>query len=343
MAASPPPVAVIKSPAEKALASSWHAVEQFLERNGLSVALLEQTEDNLRQWFASRILHSLVEAMGSAHKRVEHAAYAATGRQLQVEPLLLSPSVSGTTYSQAAGQLLDRYQLEKWLEVLSTPTTPQPTYDPAARQQLVQAIQDWLGILLVLEGKCPGAKELLLPFPPKPSYLTSRIQELAGGSCVDEFRWNAGKTPLDAMAMAKKWNGNDFPTDSSVLCYLFCVYLLHPNWRFQGDFKLSTPRTSFFIGTLPHKPGEHFRAILPQMPAPTKSTGYVILFQSRFGDPLYTLSTGQDEEIRVKGHSGLFRGLALFLMILRLRDHDWIGQNRLHNLGLSKVVCTENF
>ena len=197
-----------------------------------------------------------------------------------------------------------------------------------------QAIQDWLGILLLLEGKCPGAKELLTPFPK--SYLTSRIQEIAHGSCVNGFRWNAGKSHV----RGKKWNKNDFPTDSSILCYLFCVYLRHPSWRFEGDFKVSTPRTSFFTGTLPHKPGEHFRAILPQMPAP-KSTGHVILFQSRFGDPLYTLSADNQEEIRVTGHSGLFRGLALFLMLLRRRDHDWIGQNRLHNLGLHSVVATQ--
>ena len=51
----------------------------------------------------------------------------------------------------------------------------------------------------------------------------------------------------------------------------------------------------------------------------------------------------EGEEIRFSGHSGLFRGLALFLMLIRLRDHDWIGQNRLRDLGLSKVVCTDKF
>ncbi|QDZ19101.1 Cytochrome B561 N-terminal domain-containing protein [Chloropicon primus] len=359
--ASPPPVSVVKSPGEKSLASSWEAVGDFLERSGMSVNLLELTEDNLRQWFASTVLHTLVDRIHNAHRVVERAA-AAPGAAcpanvppppVKVLPLTMCPSVGleEATGGRGKDQYLDKYQLEKWLEVLSSAPAPQPTppttmslfsspatqqpqYDQAKRKDLVQAIRDWLGLLLLLEGKCPGAKELLPPFPK--AYLNSRIHEIAAGSCVNGFRWNSGKSHLPA----KKWNKNDFPTDSSILCYLFCVFLRHPGWRFEGDFKLSTPRTSFFIGALPHKPGEHFRAILPQMSAP-KSEGHVILFQSRFGDPLYTLSTGRAEEVRFSGHSGVFRGLALFLMLIRMLDHDWIGQNRLQNLGLAKVVCTE--
>lgn len=364
--ASPPPVSVVKSPAEKSLASPWGAVGDFLERSGLSVGLLEQTEDNLRQWFASTVLQSLVAAIHGAHEAVERAAAlpgaacptSVVPPPVRVLPLPMCPSVGLEDASKSKGgdrdQLLDKYQLEKWLEVLTSDAAPkaqpapatslfgaspltlaqQPQYDPKRRQELVQAIRDWLGILLLLEGKCPGAKELLGPFPK--SYLNSRIHEMARGSCVYDFRWRGGRSH----AQAKKWNRNDFPTDSSLLCYLFCAFLLHPDWKFEGDFKRSTPRTSLFVGALPHKPGEHFRAILPQMSAP-RSENHVILFQSRFGDPLYTLSTGHEEEVRFSGHSGLFRGLSLFLMLIRMRDHDWIGQNRLHNLGLSKVVCTD--
>ena len=143
---------------------------------------------------------------------------------------------------------------------------------------------------------------LLPPFPK--AYLNARIHEIASGTCVNEFRWNAGRSHV----ANRKWNRNDFPTDSNILCYLFCVYLSHPGWRFEGDFRKANPRTSFFVGALPHKPGEHSRAILPQT-AVTKTKGHIILFQSRFGDPLYTLVT-EGEEIRFSGHSGVFRGLA---------------------------------
>merc|ERR1712176_1042854 len=115
---------------------------------------------------------------------------------------------------------------------------------------------------------CPGAKELLSPNTFPKGYLNSRIHQISRGRCVNDFIWNSGKSHLQN----KKWNKNDFPTDSSILCYLFCVYLRHPNWRFERDFKLSTPRTSFFVGSLPHKPGDYFRAILPQMSTP-KATG----------------------------------------------------------------------
>ena len=366
--ASPPPVTAVKSPAEKSLASSWDLVENFLERSALTISLLEQTEDSLRQWFSSTVLHTLVDAIHSAHSEVERAA-AQPGAAcpvnvvppaVRVLPLFLCPSVGLEEDVKAKGadrdQCLDKYQLEKWLEVLTkTPGGPQaqqapagglgtsffssapqqPQYDQKKRQVLIRAIQKWLGILLLLEGKCPGAKDLLPPFPK--AYLNARIHEIASGTCVNEFRWSAGRSHV----ANRKWNRNDFPTDSNILCYLFCVYLSHPGWRFEGDFRKANPRTSFFVGALPHKPGEHFRAILPQT-AVTKAKGHIILFQSRFGDPLYTLVT-EGEEIRFSGHSGLFRGLALFLMLIRLRDHDWIGQNRLRDLGLSKVVCTDKF
>ena len=69
----------------------------------------------------------------------------------------------------------------------------------------------------------------------------------------------------------------------------------------------------------PKHAGEGFRAILPEMKVP-KAAGSIVLMQSRFGPPVYTLSLAGEEKVRMTGHAGLFRGLTLFLALIPHAD-----------------------
>ena len=122
------------------------------------------------------------------------------------------------------------------------------------------------------------------------------------------------------------WNANKFVTDSALLCYLFCAFIRHPGWAFDGSERGATPRTALLVGRMPPKhAGEGFRAILPEMKIP-KAAGSIVLMQSRFGPPVYTLSLAGEEKVRMTGHAGLFRGLTLFLALLYTTDRGWVGQ-----------------
>lgn len=134
------------------------------------------------------------------------------------------------------------------------------------------------------------------------------------------------------------WNANEFVTDSALLCYLFCAFIRHPGWAFDGSERGATPRTALLVGRMPPKhAGEGFRAILPEMKVP-KAAGSIVLMQSRFGPPVYTLSLAGEEKVRMTGHAGLFRGLTLFLALLYTTDRGWVGQHRHQTYGVEHVV-----
>eukprot|EP00882_Tetradesmus_deserticola_P022384 GHRQ01024286.1.p1 GENE.GHRQ01024286.1~~GHRQ01024286.1.p1 ORF type:complete len:284 (+),score=78.69 GHRQ01024286.1:605-1456(+) len=97
-------------------------------------------------------------------------------------------------------------------------------YDP---QPLLTALHRYSELLWVLSGRRPS--ELLPPAPP--SYIATRVRQLAKGSCVKAFNWNGGEEHGGS-----PWSP-ELPTDSALLLYLFAAFLDAPGWQFplQGS------------------------------------------------------------------------------------------------------------
>ncbi|XP_059614998.1 transmembrane protein 209 [Phlebotomus argentipes] len=63
---------------------------------------------------------------------------------------------------------------------------------------------------------------LVTPFlevSPNQEYLVHRIRDLSRGTCIADYRWNAG-----AVLNTHKWDEH-LPTDSAIIFHLFCTYL----------------------------------------------------------------------------------------------------------------------
>uniref|UniRef100_A0A1B0GN24 Uncharacterized protein n=1 Tax=Phlebotomus papatasi TaxID=29031 RepID=A0A1B0GN24_PHLPP len=63
---------------------------------------------------------------------------------------------------------------------------------------------------------------LVIPFlemSPNQEYLVHRIRDLARGTCIADYHWNAG-----AVLNSHKWDEH-LPTDSAIIFHLFCTYL----------------------------------------------------------------------------------------------------------------------
>eukprot|EP00878_Enallax_costatus_P036586 GHUV01041100.1.p1 GENE.GHUV01041100.1~~GHUV01041100.1.p1 ORF type:complete len:118 (-),score=14.43 GHUV01041100.1:115-468(-) len=75
---------------------------------------------------------------------------------------------------------------------------------------------------MVLSGRRPS--ELMPPTPP--TYIASRIRQLARSTCVQGFNWNGG-----GEHEGRPWSA-ELPTDSALLYYLFAAFLDAPGWQF---------------------------------------------------------------------------------------------------------------
>ncbi len=89
----------------------------------------------------------------------------------------------------------------------------------------LQALQRYEQLLHVLRGRRPS--DLLPPSPP--GYLWHRALQLAHGTCVPAYSWNAG----GAWA-GRPWS-SDLPTDAQLLLYLFAAFIDAPGWEFTSS------------------------------------------------------------------------------------------------------------
>jgi hypothetical protein len=99
--------------------------------------------------------------------------------------------------------------------------------NPSLLQCCLQALHRYSELLWMLSGRRPS--ELLPPAPP--SYIATRVRQLAQGSCVKAFNWNGGGEHA-----GRAWSA-ELPTDSALLLYLFAAFLDAPGWQFplQGS------------------------------------------------------------------------------------------------------------
>lgn len=83
-------------------------------------------------------------------------------------------------------------------------------------------------------------------------YIVDRIRQLAQGSCMSSFKWNAG---------GPKWNNQSCPSDSYLVMHLFCRFMDEhvPGSNYGSDFRYPFS-SKYFVSTSSGKfPGVRIR------------------------------------------------------------------------------------
>ncbi|KAH9363327.1 hypothetical protein HPB48_006433 [Haemaphysalis longicornis] len=165
-----------------------------------------------------------------------------------------------------------------------------------------KANQSTLQQLALSKGQHVPTLAALLPFLDLNSnheYLVQRIKELARGSCMADFQWNAGSQNY----RGKPWS-DSLPTDSAIVLHLLCTYLdsrLPPDPRFPDGKTF----TSQFFHKTPNKPSD------------AKDALYI--YQTSVLPPHYRLVVGQDTWDLPKGRNNLFYVILLFLHCIKTK------------------------
>ncbi|XP_012253137.2 transmembrane protein 209 [Athalia rosae] len=168
----------------------------------------------------------------------------------------------------------------------------------------------------------PGVPTLptLVPFlelSNNQDYLVKRIQVLAKGGSMSDFKWNGGSS-----YNGKEWD-NSLPTDTAIVMHLVSSYM-----DTQLEAPLDQPDARAFTSRYTARAGKD----LP------RNKGPIIVCQS-INPPHYSLALSGEtapieyEEIP-RGRNNLFHTLLLFLYIVKTRDHGMLGRV---NLGMSGV------
>jgi hypothetical protein len=184
----------------------------------------------------------------------------------------------------------------------------------------------------------------LLPVTP-PGYVARRVAELAEGSCVAEFKHDAGGD-----WGSERWSG-DLPNDAQLMCYLFCAFLETPGWVFARE-GVATPEGSrggasggggaLYFATPPPPHVERFAAVLStRPPGMIKENGCAVVMP-RSAAPAFAVYCGAvgDDAPRVfDGPNGVWRALCALALHARERNGGALGTTRVAsaNVALDSV------
>eukprot|EP00878_Enallax_costatus_P007856 GHUV01008221.1.p1 GENE.GHUV01008221.1~~GHUV01008221.1.p1 ORF type:complete len:623 (+),score=170.79 GHUV01008221.1:49-1917(+) len=175
-------------------------------------------------------------------------------------------------------------------------------YDP---QPLLMALHRYSELLMVLSGRRPS--ELMPPTPP--TYIASRIRQLARSTCVQCFNWNGG-----GEHEGRPWTA-ELPTDSALLYYLFAAFLDAPGWQFpmQGAGPESSRGAPLYLGSVRSRPPGNYSALLafrPDKPGP----GAVAVIGSNLSsrEPRFSLLLA-GQLVTLCERDGLFKVLLMWL------------------------------
>lgn len=225
---------------------------QVMESLGVSRAGLEHAIDNLREWFAENLLHSLQRNLADAHLDVIQFADTlgiASGFRLTALKDL----------SNDRSQIADDESAISQLAAKTEDYLRQPQY--AQHPGLLscqRAIRKYQHLKLLLFGKYPAG----FLQSTQNGYILQRINDLSRGTCIMDYKWNGGGD----------WNGkswsNELPTDSSLLLYLFAAFVLAPGWDFGEDDAnhLEGPGGVLYLGQVPPRAVNQFFGILTTRP-----------------------------------------------------------------------------
>ncbi|KAL4514510.1 hypothetical protein Ndes2437B_g01024 [Nannochloris sp. 'desiccata'] len=299
-----------------------------LHEMGVREDALEVGIEQAREWFASDVLKPLMVAVHNAHLEVIAGA-----AQLGFPGVRLTPLTDlGTdNANKTADDSLMLAQISGRIEeYLRNPA------NQSNRQLLncMQAIITYQKLLLLLRGEYPSS---LLP-PTPDGYLLKRIEELANGSCMLEFKWNGG-----GEWNRKSWSA-DLPTDSAILFYLFAAFLAAPKWVFRNEdpSRIESPNGVLYLGKIPPRvTGEYYAIIPTRPPAKSKGTGVVGL-QLGTREPHFSLLRQGEILLTETGQAAFFRITVLFLH--HCRQHgNVVGGRNLDYLNVGHLVSPPTF
>jgi len=227
-----------------------------------------------------------------------------------------------------------------------------------------------LSLLQLLKGLQPAG---LLAAPLPPAYVSTRVRNLARGTCLEAFRWNGGGEWPAGVAWTQ-----ELPDDSSLLLYLVAAFLQAPGWTWLPSHAGLAPRPAapaapaspfgpgpaplwpapggpggsphhatghgvpLFVGALPAaaRAPERYACLLlaPHRP-PEGASGAFGLSIPRSGPPLaHCYALGRELCVSA-GYQGVLHALVLFFLVAQTRGGGALGQARLDSalVALSSI------
>lgn len=154
-----------------------------------------------------------------------------------------------------------------------------------------------------------------LEVSPNQEYVVARIQELAKGGSMSDFKWNSGGT-FDG----KEWS-DQLPTDAALVLHLWATYL---------DSQLPP---------LPFTPDERPFSSLYLVKSPNSCSSKVPIAISEVTKhpPHYQLTVGKDPLNIPKGRNNLFYTILLFLHYVKTKEHGMLGRMNLGQSGVNML------
>ncbi|KAL1502198.1 hypothetical protein ABEB36_007375 [Hypothenemus hampei] len=152
-------------------------------------------------------------------------------------------------------------------------------------------------------------------------YLVKRIQELANGGCMSEFKWNRGGTNN-----GKEWD-DSLPTDCSIVMHLLASYL---------DTQLmpspNMPDSKAFSGRYYLKASE-------KMPALSSNSLFIQEVTEK--PPHYRVIGGEKIYEMVKGYNNLFHSILFFIHHVNKVEQGMLGRVNLGRAGVNILWIIE--
>ncbi|GAQ92300.1 hypothetical protein KFL_009710020 [Klebsormidium nitens] len=326
-------------------------IERRLKGLGISSRELDAWRDELRVWFAEKLLAPLVRKMDASPSKVRNAC---TALNMSL-PVTLSPLGTDSRAVEAAAAVTSvslavpaapseetvlkmlGEKLEEERKKAMQPAAPAPTTmfgQPQAAQQrpslpsiqaCLDAVTENQRLRLLLRGELVPR---VLPLPTvQPTFVARRIRELAEGACVRRFDWSGGG---DVIPGQQPWTAAaNLPSDAHLLFYLFTAFLEFPGWSLHQE-PLTGPGHQggfFFMGDIPSRHPEQFVAILqPPLSAELRAfvrqpKATVVLVGKQSPAPVFYLLWGGKFQFVLQGRTAIWDVIALLTYRLR-QSHE---------------------
>ncbi len=281
--------------------------DRVLAELGIDEDILERAVEALREWIACQMLQPLVKIISVAHTNVINSAKS-IGIEVPRDSLIDLNQSGAEASSRLSDQTLSLGNF--YAQVTQQMAMPTNASNPTAYkryERCLRAIITYNCLLRLLRAELvPG----LLPASPD-GYILKRIKELANGTAMYDFLFDAG-----GEINGKPWNP-EYPTDTAVVLYLFACFLAAPFWSFADKMdysKVEGPADVLFLGRLPPRVGGEFTAILPSR-LPKGCIGTALQGLTLGGQtPHIAITVEGVPKLTETGQLGLFRSIVLWLL-----------------------------
>ena len=191
-------------------------------------------------------------------------------------------------------------------------------------------------MLAVIRGT---AKHGLITTTP-PGYVVKRMRELADGTCLEHFQWDAG-SEYDG----KRWNKEQLPDDSLLVMHLLACFLENHGWADESTVMGNISSTGagssdpLYVGSLPSRLPKRYFAILPSLPHLVQGE-CTLLVVPRTKPSQFQLVLDGSEMLHLSDRMGLLDAVSLFLLHADRRAGGSLGALRLRSspIGLETLL-----